>query len=77
MDFLIQKILEHLTEKQVAELLKANEAWKIFAPASAEVAALKYEGGLIQPLIWGRALFHLAKERNENLEELIETMNRP
>ena len=46
-DSFIQKILEHLTEKQVAEFLKANEAWKIFTLASAEVAALKYEGGSI------------------------------
>lgn len=77
MDSLVQKVLEHLTEKQAAEFLKANEAWEAFAIASAEVAALEYEGGSIQPLIWGRALFHLAKERNANLEELIETVSRP
>ena len=77
MNSLVQKVMEHLTEKQAAEFLKANEAWEAFALASAEVAALEYEGGSIQPLIWGRALFHLAKERNANLEELIETVSRP
>ena len=77
MESLIQKILGRLTEKQTTEFLKANKAWESFIFASAEVEGLQYEGGTIRPLIEGKALVHLVKERIKNLEKMLETINKP
>ena len=74
LDTLIQRVLEYLTTKQTAEFLKANKAWEEFLLASAHVEGLQYEGGTIRPLIEGGAILTLLKERIQNLESLVETV---
>ena len=77
LDILIQRVLKRLTGKQTTEFLKANKAWEEFLLASAHVEGLQYEGGTIRPLIEGGAILALLKERIQNLESLVETVNKP
>lgn len=77
LDVLIQRVLERLTEKQTTEFLKANKAWEEFLFASAEVEGLQYEGGSIRPFIEGKAILGILKERVQNLESFVETVNKP
>lgn len=77
LNVLIQKVLERLTDKQTIEFLKANKAWDEFLSASAKVEGLQYEGGTIRPLIAGTAILPLLKERIQNLESLMERVNKP
>ena len=77
LDVLIQRVLKRLRGKQTVEFLKANKAWEEFLFASARVEGLQYEGGTIESFVAGKAILALLKERIQNLESLLERVNKP
>ena len=75
LDGKIEVVLEELSSRVASgrrALLRAGQAaWMEFRRQQAEYEAGSYHGGTIYPFIFGRAAQSLAKERLENLEQLL------
>ena len=77
LDSALDEVFEVVSDKQRMKFIEANNAWKVFLEASAEVEGLEYEGGTMRPTIECLALSRLTRDRRKQVEKLLAFLSIP